>query len=144
MNAPGAHPGSLVELARLVEALPCNAPGSDKTWVLHLIRGIERLRNGAVLLPEPGTVGKALGVLSGLGYELAVGDEPRVDPDGVVLVELPITDPQRCLGRAQSVRQLSAATGGSTPPGRAGTGGVAGYEARSAGDGRSAGNRHPS
>jgi hypothetical protein len=42
---------------RRVEALPANRENSDKTWVLHLMRRLERLTREARALPGRGPHG---------------------------------------------------------------------------------------
>jgi hypothetical protein len=46
-----------LELARELAALPCNQDGADKTWVLDLMRRLERLFASAKMLPGRGPDG---------------------------------------------------------------------------------------
>ena len=38
---------TLYRLARRLSRRPCNRDGADKTWVLHLLTGLERLFSSA-------------------------------------------------------------------------------------------------
>jgi len=50
-HVPGAVDADMLEKCRRLAALPANAPGADKTWVLVSIRRIQRL----LASPQPTT-----------------------------------------------------------------------------------------